>query len=159
MEIEANIVTSDVIKAKAAAKMGLDQPSALDLVSRRDYSSDEAYLDAAVKAELERSNPEYQAIRRRLAAEYRERNEETERKAQAEKYKEIRSNVQLWDTDIRAIDAEAAEMARRDLAAGRIGASEVGKTIEKYAKELTEKRKDTKAANQHFNEILRGMRK
>lgn len=155
MSIET-IVTRDTIKAKAAAKMGFDQPSALDLVSRRDYSSDEAYLDAAVKAEMERSSPEYQAIRRKLAAEYQQRHEEAERKVQAEKFKEIRSNVQLWDSDTRAIDAEAAEMAHRDLAAGRIGASEMGKTIEKYAKELTEKRKDNKAQNQLMSEIIRG---
>lgn len=155
MSENARIETPDTVKAKVAEKLGFDQSSALDLVSRSRYASDDEYLDAAVKAELERSNPEYQAIRRRLAAEYRQRQEEAERKAHAEEYKEIRSNVQLWDTDTRAIDTEATEMARRDLAAGRIGASEMGKTIEKYAKDLTEKRKDSRASDQLFNNIIR----
>ena len=153
---EFNVVTRETIRAKAAAKMGFDHTSALDLVSRSDYATDEQYLDAAVKAEMER-NSEYNKIRRKLAAEYQRRNEEAERKAQAERFKEIRSNVQLDSTDIKEIDAEAAEKARRDLAAGRIAASELGKTVEKYAQVLTEKRKDTRASNQHFNDIIRGM--
>lgn len=155
MSEKIEIVTQGSLREKAAEKMGFNQPSALDLVSRSDYATEEAFLDAAVKAEMERSNPQYQAVRRRLAAEYRQRQEEAERKAQAEEYKEIRSNVQLWDTDTRAIDTEATEMARRDLAAGRIGASEMGKTIEKYAKDLTEKHKDSRASDQLFNNIIR----
>lgn len=43
------------------------------------------------------------------------------------------------------IFTEATERARRDLAAGRIRASELAPTIESYAKNLTEKRKDTLA--------------
>ena len=47
-------------------------------------------------------------------------------------------------------------LARRDLVANRIGASELGKTIERYAKELGEKRKDEKASGALFNVMLRG---
>ena len=46
--------------------------------------------------------------------------------------KEIRSTVQLDGLDQREIDTQAAEMARRDLAAGRISASGLGKAIEDY---------------------------
>lgn len=50
--MEANIETRESTREKARAALGLDLSSALDLVSRSDYDSEEAYLDAATKAEL-----------------------------------------------------------------------------------------------------------
>ena len=84
--------------------------------------------------------------------------EHQQRAEQEAAYKEIRSTVQLSGLDQREIDTEAANLARRDLAAGRISASGLGKAIEDYAKRLTEKRKDTKASDQLFNAMLRGER-
>ena len=156
MELNTNIKTADGVKEKARAALGLDLSSALDLVSRSDYPDDEAYLDTCARMELERSSPEYRAARSRLKAEYRARQEEQERKAQAENYKAIRSSVGLDDLDRRNIDAEAAGLARRDLAAGRISASMLGATIEQYARNLSEKKKDSKASNVLFNAMLRG---
>ena len=62
----------------------------------------------------------------------------------------------LDSLDRRNIDQEAADLARRDLAANRIAASELGATIERYAEELSEKKKDSKASNALFNAMLRG---
>ena len=157
-DVDLRIETTKSTRAKIAEKMGLDQPSAFDLVDRRRYTDDESYLDAVIKADMEHNNPEYQAARRRLKAEYRERMEHQQRAEQEAAYKEIRSTVQLSGLDQREIDTEAANLARRDLAAGRISASGLGKAIEDYAKQLAEKRKDTKATNQLFNAILRGRR-
>ena len=106
MELHTNIETADSVKAKALTALGFDLSSALDLVSRRDYDSDEAYLDAATKAELERSNPEYRSIRSRLKAELRQRTEQEERKAQGEAYKAIRASVSLDSVDQKNIDTE-----------------------------------------------------
>lgn len=158
MNINANIETAESVKEKAKAALGLDLSSALDLVSRSDYDSEEAYLDAATKAELERkrSSPEYRSIRSRLKAELRQRTEQEERKAQGEAYKAIRANVSLDSVDQKNIDTEAADLARRDLAAGRISASALGATIEQYARDLSEKKKDSKASNALFNAMLRG---
>ena len=156
MELNARIETAASVEEKAKALFGLDMPSALDLVKRGDYDSDEAYLDACARAELERSSPEYRAARSRLKAEYRARQEAQERKAQAENYKAIRSSVSLDSVDQHNIDEEAAELARRDLAANRIVASELGKAIAKYAQELSEKKKDSKASKALFNAMLRG---
>ena len=154
--MEANIETCESTREKARAALGLDLSSALDLVSRSDYDSEEAYLDAATKAELERSNPEYRSIRSRLKAELRQRTEQEERKAQGEAYKAIRASVSLDSVDKHNIDEEAAELARRDLSANRIAASDLGATIEKYAAELTEKAKDSKVSNALFNAMVRG---
>lgn len=155
MNLNANIETAESVKEKAKAAFGFDLSSALDLVKRGDYDSDEAYLDACTRAELERSSPEYRAARSRLKAEYHARREEQERKAQSENYKAIRSSVSLDSVDKHNIDEEAA-LARRDLSANRIAASDLGATIEKYAAELTEKAKDSKASNALFNAMLRG---
>lgn len=156
--MDMKIETAESTRAKAAAKLGFDQPSAFDLVDARQYTDNESYLDALVEADLKLNNPEYQAARRRLKAEYRERLESERRAAQEAAYKDIRSSVRLDDLDQRQIDAEAAELARRDLAAGRIVASAMGSAIETYAEKLTEQRKDSRAANQLFNAMLRGQR-
>lgn len=157
MDESIRIVTRDTTRAEVAEKLGFNQPSALDLVSRSKYDSDDAYLDAVVKAEMERSDPKYQELRRKYAMEYRQRKEEEDRKAHAARYAEIRSGVQLWDHDIRGVEEQATEMAHRDLAAGRIFASDLGKKIKEYSDSLTEKSKDTKAQNQLMTEIIRGM--
>lgn len=157
MSENMRIETSDTTRAAVAEKLGFNRPSVLDMVSRSAYASDDAYLDAVVKAEMERSNPEYQAIRRRLEAEYRQRQEEEQREMHAKRYGEIRSGVQLWDHDIRGVEEQATEMAHRDLAAGRISASGLGKKIKEYSDSLAEKCKDTKAQNQLMTEIIRGM--
>lgn len=156
MNINANIETAGTVREKVKTALGFDCASALDLVRREDFADDEAYLDAAAKAELERSSPEYRAARNRLKSEYRARQEEEQRQAQSEAYKTIREKVELDSLDRRTIDEQAVSLARRDLAANRIAASELGKTIERYAAELSEKRKSEKATNTMFNAVLRG---
>ena len=156
MNINANIETAESVKEKAKAAFGLDMPSALDVVARGDFATDEQYLDACTRAELERGSAEFRSVRSRLKAEYRARQEEEQLQAQAENYKAIRANIGLDGVDKRSIDMEAANLARRDLAANRIAASDLGKAIEKYAEELTEKAKDSKASNALFNAMLRG---
>ena len=111
MDFKANIETRESVEAKAKAAFGFDLSSALDLVKRGDYDSDEAYLDACTRAELERSSPEYRAARSRLKVEYQARREEQERKAQSENYKAIRSSVSLDSVDKHNIDEEAAALA------------------------------------------------
>lgn len=155
MNINANIETAESIKERAKAAFGFDLPSALDLVKRSDYDSDEAYLDACTRAEMERSS-EYISARRRLKSEYRQRTEEQERKAQDEAYKTIRAAVTLDSIDQRNIDEKAADLARQDLAAGRIAASGLGDAIAKYAEKLGEERKTEKASAQMFNSMMRG---
>lgn len=155
MNINANIETAESVREKAKAAFGFDMPGALDLCSRSDYDSDEAYLDACTRAELERSDPKYRSVRCRLKSELRARQEAEQRKTQNEAYKVIRTNVSLDNLDRRNIDEEAADLARRDLAANRIPASELGATIERYAQELSEKKKDSKASNALFNAMLR----
>ena len=152
------LVTKETTAAKAAHLFGLDEPSVLDTLDRAQFASDEEFLDAATKMTLERRNPEYAEIRRRLKRELEERREKETRAAQSEEYKRIRASVQLDGLDTRNIDTEAAELARRDLAAGRISASGLGKAIEQYAEQLAERRKDERARNAMMNQFFRGSR-
>lgn len=156
MELNANIETKESTREKASAALGLDLSSSLDLVDRSSYSDEESYLDACVRMELERSSPEYRAARSRLKAEYRARQEKQERAEQAANYKMIRASVSLDSVDQKNIDTEAADLARRDLVAGRISASMLGKSIEGYATELSKKRKSERASSILFNSMLRG---
>ena len=150
-----DFVTKETVREKTAQKLGLRQNSVLDKISRSDFASDDAFLDAAAKMELERSSPEYREVRRRLAREYEARREHDEKEQNSKRYQELRSTAKLSSLDTQEVDTEATERARRDLAAGRIRASELAPTIESYAKDLTEKRKDTLASNAMMNELLR----
>lgn len=155
-EIEAKFDTRGDAAARMAAMMGTDQPSVFELVDRSKYATEDAYLDALVKTEMERSSPEYQEARRRLKRQYMEMQEQQQTAARAAKQREIRAAVELSGYDQREIDQQAGEKARMDLAAGRIGASDLGATIEQYAKKLGDKKKDELAINQLMNMIFRG---
>lgn len=156
MDFKANIETRESVEAKAKAALGFDLSSALDLVNRTDYSSVEQYLDAAAKAELERSSPEYRAARKRLEAEYNDRLATRHREIEAAAYKTMRQNVILDSVDKHNIAAEAAERANRDLYANRISKADLADTISRYEREASEKVRDSKASNALFNAMLRG---
>lgn len=53
MQDEARIIAGSSLKEKVAERLGMDQPSGLDMVDRRSYKDYEAFLDAAVEAEPE----------------------------------------------------------------------------------------------------------
>lgn len=157
-EMEMRIETRESTMEKIADKLGLNQPTGFDLVDRSKFSDESAYFDAVVRAELELRSPEYRAALQRVKAQYREKLEREQREKQETAYKGIRATIQLDSVEMREVDTQAAEMAKRDLAAGRISASGLGSAIAKYAGQLAERRKDIKASNQLFNSMLRGTR-
>ena len=153
-EIETRIMTSEQTRAKMTHALGLDKPSALDEVNRSDYATDEEYLDAATRRELEKDSA-YMQTRRRLEGELRERREAEERAAQAEEYKALRATVKLDQVDRENVEREARRMAERDLAESRISTDQMGATIARYADELSERAKDDKAGRMQMNALLR----
>ena len=73
-EMDMRIETTESTRAKIAEKMGLDQPSVFDVVNRARYATEDAYLETHWSREnVDGENPDYQAARRKLASEYRER--------------------------------------------------------------------------------------
>lgn len=156
-EIEATISSKETTKEKAAAAFGMNQPSALDVVRRDDYVNDVEYIHALAETQARMDDPAYQRAARKVAAEDQQRHEKEIRDEQRKEYAAILTGVKLSDMDRRSIDTQAAELARKDLAAGKIFASDLGKQIEKHAGELTEKKKRELAAGIQFNRALRGL--
>lgn len=154
--MEMRVETRESTRQKIATKLGLDQHSPFDLVDRSKFADDESYLNAVVAAKMAQDNPEYQEAQRNIRAEYMAMQEQKRSEDNERAYKKIRAEIKLDCCDISEINAKAAEQAKRDLAAGKIGASDLGTAIVQHAQELTEKRKDTKASNQLFNAMLRG---
>ena len=54
-EMDMKIETTESTRAKIAERLGFDQPSAFDLVDRSKYATEDAYLDALVKAGIARA--------------------------------------------------------------------------------------------------------
>lgn len=51
MEMNARIDTPESIRERTMKAFGFNEPSALDAVDRSKYGSEDAYIDACVKAE------------------------------------------------------------------------------------------------------------
>lgn len=130
--------------------------NALDAVSREDFPDDESYLRAATKIQLERSTPEYQRAYASLAAEYSKRQEEKQRAANEERYKELSRTVQLDSVELGNVEKKAREAAQRDLAAKRITVAGMGAAIEKYAAQFEEDERKSKIGRVMINELIRG---
>ena len=147
--------TRNDVAEKMKRAMGADQKSALDMVRRGDFKNDDEYLDAAAHYEISRQTPEFQKARRELAKELAERWEAEQREKQREEYSRLLKTVKLDYLDRKNIDAKAAELAQRDVHAGRIGASALGSKITEYAKVLEEKRIEEKAQAALVNAMIR----
>lgn len=143
-------------RAKLSDRLGLNQASVFDQLKRSDYDSDDAYLDALTKLEMERRSPEYREIRRQLTGAYQAYNEEKIREQQHDDFMKYRAAAQLDFLDRKEIDAEARRLAEADLAAGKIGRDGLGAAIAEYGKTLEGKKLDTKAANAQMNAMFRG---
>ena len=152
------IITNTETARKAAEMLGLVSRYDEEL-KRSDFTSDDAYLDALTKRELERSSPEYREARKRIEAEYTRQQEAEQRKADAERMAEIRKTVRISDYEKNNIDREAYEMAKRDLANNKISRAGFADAVIKHAEELEERLKTSKATDISMNEMLRNAAK
>lgn len=151
----SEITNGYTARDKLANMMGDNRPDAFESVQRDKFESEDAYLDAVTAEKLKRSTPEYQSARREVEREWRQRQEQEQRERQREAYSEAYNNVRLSDLDRRNIDDRAAELARRDLSAGRIGTRDMGVAIEEHAKKLMEERRKELASNAVMNAMFR----
>ncbi len=135
--------------------------AALDALNRsdfNDFTGVDAYLDAAAKALLERSSPEYQRARAAVTAAYQRRQEAEQRAAQDTRYRELSGTTKLDSVELGNVDKRAREAAQRDLAAKRITFSDMGATIEKYAEKFQKEALKSKISRIMMNEAIRGMK-
>lgn len=155
--IKATFVKSSDLRKGVEAALGFNTPSALDLVDRGNFKDDAEYIGALVETQKNLENRDFQRAARKVAEEQRIRAEKEAREAQRKEYAEIRGRVTLADYEVQEIDKEAARLAQRELALGKIYASELGEKIKDYADTLTEKKKADKAAGIQFNALFRKM--
>ena len=153
---KGTFTTGTMAREKAAAALGANQKSAFDIVKREDYQTEAEYIQALAATSKALESPEYQRAARKAAEEEIRREEAEIRKAQREQFQEIRKGITLTPMQQEAIDKRAAERARADLAAGRIGTADMGKAIQDHAAELGNREKDTQAAAAQFNAFIRG---
>lgn len=154
--MSGRIETKNSTRQRVAHKFGFDKESVLDIVKRKDYASDDAYLDACVQEQLRRSTPEYREARAALEAQYRERQEKEQREKCDAAAARFRSAVKLDAADEKEISAEAARRAKGDLALGKISYDNLAGAIENYGKQLTDDRINQKVENSVMNALIRG---
>lgn len=154
-EINATFTTKDIIQDRAATAFGLNQKSVFDIVRREDYRTEAEYIQALSDTSKAMETPEYHRAARKAAEEKQRRNEAAIREAQRREFAEIRRGVKLTPMEQEQIDKQAADMARADLASGKIFASGLGARIEEYAERLADKAKDSKASSMQFNNFIR----
>ena len=140
---------------KVKQSLGLNMPSANDLIRRGDFKSETDYLRALVEMSERLNNPDVRRALRNAANEQAEQDEKDAKKQRKKEYDRIRSAVTLDELDKRNIDREATRLARTDIAAGTIPPSELGARIVEHADRLTNKRKDELAAAAQFNATIR----
>ena len=143
------------LNEKARLSLGLNMPSANDLIRREDFKSDVEYKRALVDMAAKLNDPEVRRALRNDASEQAEQDEREARKQQEEEHARIRRSVTIDDMDRRNIDKEATRLAHADVAAGRISPSELGARIVEHAEKLTSKRKEEKASAEQLNAMIR----
>ena len=146
---------SKIEKARLEAALGVNMPTAAELVRREDYKTELEYLSALADMAVKLENPDVKRALRQSGRASVDEQEADVRAKQREEYARIRAEVQLDQLDEAEINHEATRRAREDMASGKIQFSGMGEAIERYGKELTEQRKDAKASQQQFNEYLR----
>ena len=136
---------------------GTEASRGLDVLRRADFSSDAEFLDAVAQYDAARRNPAVREARRQAESEWTERQLAEERARQEKLYADALKSASIGALDRRSIDAEAAQRAKNDLAAGKIQPSELGDRILEHSKALEAAKKREIASNAVMNRELRAM--
>lgn len=144
------LTTKDEYLENLHLRMGLSRPETTDVIRREDFSSDDEYLDAATRHELERErDPRYNDIRRKFEIQLAQEKEQERKAAQAKRFNELREQAKV-DRD--SIEERATVAATADLNAGKIKAAEFNKARENHAKKIEDQDRRDMANRKMFNE-------
>lgn len=145
----------DDLREKAAVAFGLNVPEASDLVNRADYATQAEYYAALADMKIRLQDPEFQRAIRKARMSGQVEDERAKRKRELEEFKQYRKSANVEEFEQRDIDKQAAQMARDDLARGKISSAELGERIAIYADRLSDKLKDQKASSAQINALFR----
>lgn len=130
-------------------------PKAVDVISRADYSSDNDYIEACVKYEIEHHSPEYERAVKKVESELSEKRAKEQKEKNENEYKELRKTVKLLPSEESRISAEARRKAEADLLRNKIQEHQFSGACENYAKMLREQALDSKASSILMSRLIR----
>lgn len=155
MAIFEKFENMDTTRHKMAQAFGFTEKTGIDVLRREDYVTDDDYIEAVAKYDLERMSPEFREARKRAQAQYKAKQEAEAREHEKKILEDSYASVSLSDYDNRQADQIARQRARADLAANKIAGADLGNTISKYYDEERKRIKQEKAGNAAMNAMLR----
>lgn len=130
-------------------------PSALDSLSRNDFESDTAYLEAAADLELKRSTPEFQKAYIKTKIQYMERKAEEDRKEAAKQFEQEVGRTRLNENEDKQIREKSAIEVADAVRRGEIDPADMETEINKKYQAHYNQAKRTKASHNLANRTLR----
>lgn len=134
---------------------GRSQTTALQKLDRKRFSSDEEYLLAAAKLDMEHRSPEFQASYKRVSHEFKRQQEEERRKQEDAEWDRLMKTTKLDEERQKHAMERASEAVARDLAARRIFAKDVAKKTDEYRAQFEEEELKSKVAGIVMNNAFR----
>lgn len=134
---------------------GRSQTTALQKLDRKRFSSDEEYLLAAAKLDMEHRSPEFQAAYNRVSHEFKRQQEAERRKQEDAEWDRLMKTTKLDEERQKHAMERASEAVARDLAARRIFAKDVAKKTDEYRKQFEEEELRSKVAGIMMNNSFR----
>ena len=134
---------------------GRSQTTALQKLDRKRFSSDEEYLLAAAKLDMEHRSPEFQASYKRVSHEFKRQQEAERRKQEDAEWNRLMKTTKLDEERQKHAMERASEAVARDLAARRIFAKDVAKKTDEYRKQFEEEELRSKVAGIMMNNAFR----
>ena len=147
--------TKDSVLDKFQNRLGLDGSPAFAHIRREDYKTDDDFILALTEWESRRDDPRFREIERKYRREVFEQREAERAAQEAERRKEIRSNMTLTVDEQMDADNRATAAASDDLQRGRIRPAEFEERKAFHKQRFEDQRKDEKTAGQIFNEFAR----
>ena len=136
-----------------ANRIGMQMPSVKDTIKREDFDSDEAFVDAIARKELEmEENPRLVELKRKHYVELARQREEEQREKERKQREAARAAAKLTEKEKREVAAAALDAATADLRSGRITHEQFDEAKEKYREKIENNCLDRKATGTVFNE-------
>ena len=131
----------------------------LQQLDRKQFSSDEEYLLAAARLEMERKTPEFQAAYSAVSREFKKQHEKERKERESAEYEQLMKTVKLSEYEQKRAMERASEAASSDLAAQRIFARDIAKKTEEYLAQFEAEERKGKVTNMMMDNALRRMAK
>ena len=144
------------IANRLRAAIGADIPTAMQVINRTDYSSDDEYLDALARYEVEQQhNDKLIEARRKYARLLNEQREQEEFQKREEAFKEIHRDTKLTPEEAAQVEAQATISTADAVRQGKLSIEDVPQATARIKERLEKEAINRKAGNTFLNEMFR----